>query len=285
VFATLPATAAFAGSATHRAGLRLGTASSAKAAVAMPPRSRLTGLVCHRALQPAARAMYVRALMRPITGTLRMEMRFELLSKSSTAPRAVNLHGGGLGTWISPPNPTLGQRSGDVWIVPHPVYNLPAPAVYHYRVSFRWIGSDGRILSTRTRRSNHCFQPELRPDLLVSSITIQQIPGKPAKEQYVAAIENQGLSAAGPFDVTFTPGASNAPGSPAPVAKTKALQYLGPGATRDVSFEGPICTTLLTPPAVVVDPNHTVDEYDYDNNALTVAATCPLLTSAAPPAP
>jgi hypothetical protein len=274
VIVTLPSTAAVAGSTT--------SAPPITPAVAAPARSQLAGFACHQALEPVARSMSVRAVMRPITGTQRMEMRFELLSRSSTATGLVTLHGGGLGSWILPPNPTLGQRPGDVWIVPHPVYNLIAPAAYHYLVSFRWIGTGGTVLSSRTRRSGNCLQPELRPDLLVSSITVQPILDKPANEQYVAAIENIGSTAAGPFDVSLTPGAA-APGA-TPVAVTKPLERLAAGATRNVTFVGPACTALSAP-TIVADPNRMVDEADYDDNSLAVAATCPPLTTAPVPAP
>jgi len=279
VVLSAPAGAAFAGSSVPRAALAVDsetTSPGGGAGVQAQPRSHLAGFVCHQALEPADRLVSVRAVMRPVTGTQRMQMRFELLSKSSTANAFVALHDGGLGSWIAPADPTLGQRPGDVWIVSHPVSDLPAPAVYRYRVSFRWIGAGGHILSTRTRQTAKCFEPELRPDLLVSSIAVQPIPDKPAKDQYVAAVENKGLSAAGPFAVTFPPGAASAG---AAVTITKTVQRLDAGATRDITFVGPACTALSAP-AVVVDPDHTVDEYDYADNSLTVAGTCPALTSA-----
>ena len=246
---------------------------------AQAPRALLAGFSCHPAFLPRHRSMYVRAVMRPVTGTVRMQMRFQLWS-NLLAPGVPSLHGAGLDTWISPPNPTLGQRLGDVWIVPHPVRNLEAPATYQYRVTFRWIGAAGRIIQTRSLDSPDCAQRELRPDLLVSSIAVAANPANPMTDQYVAAIKNQGVTGAGGFAVTFTAGGSATGG--APVVKTKTINHLGPGATKDVTFMGPLCTSS-TAPTVVVDPDHTVHEYDYTNNSLTVAATCPALTTAAVP--
>ena len=258
-----------AGSFVRRTGLAAPRTHSAFAAA---PRSHLAGLVCHKALQPTDRSVSIRAVMRPVTGTERMHMRFELLSKSSTGG-VQSVPGNGLDSWISPPDTSLGQRPGDVWIIKDfQVANLPGPALYHYRVSFRWIGTAGRVISTRVRSSASCYQPELRPDLLVSSITVQPIPGKPAKAQYVAAIENAGLTGAGLFAVTFAPGGGT-------VTMTKAVQHLGPGATRHVTFVGPACTAS-TAPTIVVDPNQTVPEYNYANNALTVPPACPPVTVA-----
>ena len=253
--------------------------SRARFALASLPHSHLSEFRCHTALLPADRSVSVRAVMRPVVGTQKMEMRFELLSRSGAAAPFVDLHGGGLDTWISPPDATLGQRAGDMWIVSHPVTGLPAPADYRYLVSFRWTGPGGRVLATRTRASGDCYQPELRPDLRVSSIAVLAIPGKPAQEQYVAAITNDGLTVAlGPFAVTFTAGGTSMAGV-APVTTTKTVPSLDAGATRDVTFVGPTCTAS-TAPTVVVDPGHTVDEYNFTDNSLTVGPSCPALTSA-----
>jgi hypothetical protein len=244
------------------------------------PHSHLAGFRCHTALLPVDRSVSIRAVMRPVASTEKMEMRFELLSRPSPGAAFTGLQGGGLDSWISPTDSTLGQRSGDVWIVSHPVADLPAPAYYRYRVSFRWTGAGGRVLATRTRRTVDCYQPELRPDLLVSSIAVVPLPNAPGKDQYLATIENRGLTAAqGPFAVTFTPGASSTPGIN-PVTTTKTLMRLDAGATRNVAFVGPACTAS-TAPTVVVDPADTVDEYSYTNNSLTVNAGCPPLTPAA----
>lgn len=259
---------------------RSGAAGAGGAGTAAP-RARLTMFACHKALDPTGRSVSVRAVMRPVTGTQRMQMKFDLISVSGTPPVVVSRQGNGLDAWISPPDPTLGQRPGDVWILQRfMVSNLPAPAHYHYVVTFRWLGTGQHILSTQTLSTVHCYQPELRPDLLVGSISVQAIAGKPMRDEYVAAIENQGRTAAGPFDVTFTPGAT-ATGAGTPVTITRTVERLGGGVTRYLTFVGPACTASSAP-TVVVDPGppYMVDEYDYTNNALTVAAACPPLTSA-----
>jgi hypothetical protein len=268
--------------------------------IAPPPRAQLTGFSCHQSLLPASRTIFVRAVMRPITrmegtqtiSTTRvMQMQFELLSKATETAPVVTLHGAGLGSWISPPDRTLGQNPRDKWIVGHLVSDLPVPARYRYQVSFRWFGAGGQVLSTLTRRTEPCREPDLRPDLIVGSITVQPIPGKPMRDQYVAAIENIGGTAAvGPFAVqfTYTPPISAAGGTTAtgtPVTITKYLQRLGSGAEpKDVTFDGPACTAQ-TAPTTVVDPDHSVAESNYDNNSLTVPATCPALTDAPVAAP
>jgi hypothetical protein len=274
VVITAPATAAFAGSTARRGGL----------AADAPPRAHLAAFACHTAVAQADRSVSVRASMRPVTGTEKMQMRFELLSRSGPGGVFAEVPGGGLGTWITPSSPTLGQRSGDVWIVSHPVSNLPAPAVYRYRVTFRWTGAGGRVLTTRTRMSADCRQFLYRPDLLVSSISIQPIPGKPKKDQYVATIANGGLAPTpGNFAVSFTPGASPTMGA-TPVTTMQTLPPLAAGATTVVTFAGPACTET-TAPTVTVNPGHRVDESNFANDSLTVGPSCPPVSSAPATAP
>ncbi|HEY5318425.1 MAG TPA: CARDB domain-containing protein, partial [Solirubrobacteraceae bacterium] len=234
---------------------------------------------------PADRAVSVRAVMRPVTGTQKMQMRFELLTSPSLGAPFVEVPGGRLDSWISPADPTLGQHHGDVWLVPDHVRNLPAPGYYRYRVSFRWIGIRGRVLATRTRSSSDCFQPLLRPDLLVSTIALAPSPTKSTKDLYVATIANDG-NAPTPvsFTVAFThPAAAGAPGA-APVTFTKTMQRLAPGATGQVTFDGPVCSAA-TAPTVLVDPDDSVDESNFSNNSLTVNPSCPAVTAAPTPTP
>jgi hypothetical protein len=251
--------------------------------VSTGPRAQLDSLVCHKAPARADRSVSVRAVMRPVTGTQKMEMRFELLSRTG-GPGASFVDLPGLGSWIAPPDPTLGQNARDVWIVPDTVTNLPSPAVYRYRVSFRWTGAAGRVLARRTRTTGDCRQPAFHPDLLVSSISVQPIAGMPKKNQYVATIDNIGVGPTqGGFAVSFTPGASLTAGM-APATQTKYLPALAAGATNVISFAGPACTAA-TAPTVVVDPGHTVGESNFANNSLSVDPTCPATTSAPPTVP
>jgi hypothetical protein len=238
----------------------------AVASSAEPPREKLTSFMCHKALAPANRTVSVRAVMRPVTGTKRMSMRFELLTRGSAAVPFADVRGSDLGTWMDPADPpTLGEEPHDVWTVSHPVGNLPAPAEYRFRVTFRWTGANGKVLASRTRVSAACFQPELRPDLLVQSILVQPVAGKPNQAQYEATIRNAGATAAGPFQVVFTTGGST-------VSKTRTIQRLGRHESVRERFIGPACTAA-TAPRVTVDPNHRIDEFNPSNNSLT--ATCP----------
>ncbi len=233
-------------------------------ASAVPPRSHLRSFVCRRAVDPVGRTISVTAVMRPVTGTMRMAVRFDLLSRSRSGGTFSPIHGGDLGTWLSPiDQPTLGQRPGDVWVVNHPVAALPAPATYRYRVVFRWTGAKGRVLATKTRVTANCYEPELRPDLSVKSIAVQPILGKPNLDSYVVLLKNGGATAAGPFTVEFA-----VPG----LIVDRTVQRLAAHATRTEIYQGPLCTTT-SDPTVTVDPAHRILDLNPNNN--TLQATCP----------
>ena len=236
----------------------------ASVSAAAPPRSQLTGFSCTHALDPGARAVAIKATMRPLTGTRKMAIRFELLQRSPGLP-VQEVSGGDLGVWRSPPSPTLGQLPGDVWRLQKSVYNLDVPFTYQFRVSFRWSGVHGKVLGSTTRYTQTCRQRELRPDLTVTSITVAAVAGHPKKELYTAVIANQGLTGAGPFQVLFAPGDTSPP-------TTDTVAFLGAGKTRTLSFVGPLCDAA-NPPTVSADSASQVDDFNRANNVL--AAVCP----------
>jgi len=244
------------------------SASTTRGSTVPPPRSVLSSFACTHALDPGARAIAIKANMRPLSGTRKMAMRFELLQRSPGLP-VQEVSGGDLGVWRTPPNPTLGQLAGDVWRLQKSVYNLAVPFTYQFRVSFRWTGAHGKVLGTATRYSRTCRQRELRPDLAVTSITVSAIAGHPKKELYTAVVANQGLTGAGPFQVLFAPGDTSAP-------TTDTISFLGAGKKRTLSFTGPVCDSA-NPPTVSADSASQVDDFDRTNNVM--AATCPASTT------
>jgi CARDB len=247
--------------------LAAGSALIPSAAGADTPHARLRSMVCQRALDPPARAVGVTAVMRPLPGTRRMELRFDLLGRGPQASAFSAVRGGDLGAWLSPHDPTLGRRSGDVWNLSHPVVDLVAPATYRFRVSYRWIGARGKVLGSAVRLSPSCYQPELRPDLIVQSLVVKPIAGRPKLDQYVAVIRNNGLTASGPFAVLFSPGGTA-------TARSRGVPSLAPKAKIRESFTGPACTSALTP-TVTADPNDQVDDFNRANNSLSAVCSAP----------
>jgi hypothetical protein len=126
-----------------------------------PPRAQLEAFACHRAPNALDRWITVTAVMRPVSGTQRMALKLDLQRKPAHSDSFVNVHGGDLGQWRYPDSPpTLGQRPDDVWRLTKDVVNMAGPAVYRYRVEFRWTGTGGRMLDDMVRLSPRCGQPK-----------------------------------------------------------------------------------------------------------------------------
>ena len=234
---------------------------AATAVSADPPRSQLTKPMCVTALDPPSRAMSITAVMRPLTGTTKLQIKFQLYSRTSSTRPFTRVRGGDLNRWVSPSDPTLGERSADVWTVIKQVVDLKAPATYRLRAIFRWIGDHSKVLGTTVRTSPSCYQPELRPDLQVKMINVDAVPGNSNANEYVAVIHNRGATAAGPFQVQFIDGS---------VVKSHSVTSLPAHATIRQRFLGPLCTS--GPATVTADPVDAVDDYDRANNSLRV--TC-----------
>jgi hypothetical protein len=227
-------------------------------------RASLAAIACHQAVNPLQREVSVQATMRPLTATRGLEIKFAL-SVSSPGQAAGPVVASGLGQWLTPSNPTLGRRPGDIWKLSKAVYNVGAGS-YQYAVSFRWLGARGKVLRTTTLDSSRCAIKELRPDLVVRSVKVKRVPHRPARNRYQAVIANQGHSASGPFSVLF------APGVPGVSSQTRQAHSLGAGKRVTVKFTGPACDAA-DPPSVVADPTGAVNDSQRSNNALTVA--CP----------
>jgi CARDB protein len=244
--------------------LALGPVSARASTTAIPARAVLTSFACQHALDPPNRSVSVRAVMRSVTGTRALSLKFDLLENQGGSTRALT-GAGDLGVWLSPKDPTLGRRPGDIWELTKAVSNLDAPAGYRFRVTFRWLGAHGKVLATALRQSASCGQPELRPDVLVKSVAVTAIAGKPHKQLYTAVIANQGASSAGPFEVLFTPGDGS-------VSQMHTVTRIDAHSARRLSFAGPLCNAA-SPPTVVADSADQVDDPERGNNAMTV--TCP----------
>jgi hypothetical protein len=230
-----------------------------------PPRAGLHAFSCVKAIDPVNRSVGVTAVMRPLAGTRHMAVKFDLLVSHGRGTPVRALHAGDLGSWVHPSTPTLGQLRGDVWNLQKRVVALHAPAVYRFRVHFRWQGARGPVIGAATRYSRRCSEPELRPDLVVRSIAVAADPNHPDQDQYTATIANTGNSGAGPFDVLF----ATADGS---TTATHTVSLLRAHSSRIETFSGPVCSSADTP-TITADSADQVDDLNRSNNALQ--ATCP----------
>ncbi|MDQ6820453.1 MAG: hypothetical protein M3076_08985 [Actinomycetota bacterium] len=244
---------------------------AAVAAPAPPPRASLTGFVCQTALDPATRGIAVTAVMRPVPSTDHMQVKFDLIvtgRRGHPFRLAKQKKSSSFGKWISPANQTLGQLPADVWKPIGQAANLFAPAYYRLRASFRWLGAGDAKLAQSTRTSATCFQPELRPVLVVRSISIVSLPAVPGEDAYDAVIANRGVTAAGAFDARLSEGQT--------VVGSATVPGLAPHRTHRVRLDGPACTAgeLIT---VAADPAHLIDVASRMNSSLTIA--CPTVVA------
>jgi hypothetical protein len=235
-------------------------------AAAAPPRDQLRDFQCQRAVEPAARAVSVTSVMRPVSRTQAMAVRFELLSRANGASAYTPVTGSDLGRWISPADHTLGRRPGDVWILQKPVDDLPA-ATYRFRVSFRWIGAHRRVLATAQKSTGVCRQPELRPDLAIRRIAAPRLDLSGTRDLYAVTVANYGATTAGAFLVQLGPPDGSTPSQ-------VQIPRLPAHATTQVTLRGALCAAGA--PTVTVDPPDavpTVDDFNRKNNVATASCT------------
>lgn len=235
-------------------------------AAAAPARAQLSPLACTTALDPAGRGVDVTATMRPLAGTQQLEASFSLLERPAGTRAWTAVAGAGLGAWVSPTDPlTLGQRPGDVWTVSHPVTDLPGPAAYRFSVVFRWLGTGGKILGQQKLGSGVCQQPELRPDLVVGTVTLMPSPAGRNRRVYAATISNTGLTAASAVPVELTVGS---------VVARKTIKRIDAHGSQTVRFMGPACNAA-TPATVTVDPADQIDVSSRTGAVANVSCTLP----------
>jgi hypothetical protein len=133
-----------------------GSCSPAAIAVARHPHAELTRYACRLAQNPQHREIALTAVMRHIGGTAHMAIEFSLFREAAGSSSFHHLHVGGLDQWISPRDPTLGQRNGDVWKLDKVVSDLAGPAVYRLKATFRWTDAHHRVLLHTSRETPVC---------------------------------------------------------------------------------------------------------------------------------
>ena len=227
-------------------------------AAAATQRSYSAPLVsCTTGLLPTQRSLEVDAAMRPIPGTVRMGLRFDLLQRTQQTSSFAAIPVPGLGVW------KRSHKSVPSYEVDKGVDNLAAPASYQLRVGFRWYGAGGRVLRTVHKLTKICHEPDLRPNLKVRNVIVEPPLTAGGKWHYTVVVRNAGGSAAGPFNVSYSP-----PGAP---LQTLPIAGLAADAISRVTFAGPACDST-SPPTFTVDAANQVGESnEADNSAV---ATC-----------
>jgi len=221
------------------------------AAPAAVPRSAAKAVLagCERGQDELDRAAVFDGQMRTLPGASRLRMRFTLQVSTPDSPRWSAVAAPGFGTWVSS-SPGTAR-----YVYTKRVENLLAPASYRVLVRFRWMTPEGRILARAKDYSKGCRQPDPRPDLVVSSLSIQPGP-RAGRSRYLAFVRNRGRSkaTASTLRVAFD-------GTALPLAPVAAL---APGEGVVVTVEGPACTEGA-PVDLDADAAEAVDESDEDN--------------------
>jgi hypothetical protein len=234
----------------------LALALAAPAASAAGPRWAAKALLsdCERASASGSDGAAVfEGQMRVVRGAARMQMRFTLQARSSDSSHWSAVNAPGFGTWVSSAPGT------SRYVYTKRVEGLLAPASYRVQLRYRWLSADGRTLATARRSSRACRQPDPRPNLVVSSLTLRPA-AKPGRSRYVAFVRNTGRSAADESVLRVAFGDAELPLAP--------VLALEPGEGVEVSVEGPACEPG-EPVDADADAGDAVDERDEADNRFT----------------
>jgi CARDB len=209
---------------------------------------------CHPSDDVSQRFATFAGQMQAVKGTARMAMHFTLLERLN-APDFTAVGLTELRPW------RRSKKGASSFIYTQRVTALRDGGTYRMRVQFRWYGSDGKVMKTKTMRSGACHQPAPLPNLQISSIT-----GSPGAlqgtEAYVITVANTGSGDAGAVTVALKVDGG--------VATTGQIPVVAAGKTATLKLSGPTCTSVVR---AIADPRDAIDETnEKDNSLLTV---CP----------
>ena len=230
------------------------------------PRSAARALLsaCERGTDQLDRAAVFEGQMRMISGasrmqmrtlrrTARMQMRFTLQARGPDTTRWSAVAAPGFGSWVSSAPGT------SRYVYTKRVEGLLAPAEYRVQLRFRWLNAAGRTIASTRRSSRLCRQPDPRPNLVVSSLSVRPTARRD-RYRYVAFVRNTGRSAADASQLRVAFG-----GLVLPFAAVDALQ---PGEGIEVAVTGPACAQGA-PVDADADAGEAVDDRDEADNRFT----------------
>jgi len=243
-------------------------ARGADATSSAPAGARLAA--CHRSPSIDQRVAVVGTWMRPIDGGRRLAVRVDLYERTPGQRWAVRTDVPGLGVWTTPSDAGVGSRAGDVFKYRQAVGRLEVPAAYRFHVTFRWLAADGTVAREAETTTRACREPDLRPDLVLRSVTAAPSSSSPGLVQYAVLVGNDGKSTVARATVT-----ASFPGPAGPSPHRRNVRALAPGQTVRLTFTGPGCAAGGPPASFLADPANTLEEVDETNNALSAACPAP----------
>jgi hypothetical protein len=149
-----PGIVALAGSLAYLLALSgAGTAAAGAASSASKPIASATLEQCVTAVAQEERSATFAAEMTAVPGTVRMEVRVDLLERQPHEATFHTVSAPGLGSWsVSTPHVKVFKFLDKVT-------NLTAPAFYRGAVRFRWLGARGRVIKALDLRTARCQEP------------------------------------------------------------------------------------------------------------------------------
>lgn len=243
----------------------LATASEAAPRAALTPAVRSPYdarlLSCKRSPRTDVRTAVVAASMRPVGAGRRLALKVDLYQRPLSGGRwALRADVPGLGVWTPPSDPSIGSRVNDVFKYRQAVGRLVVPYAYRFRVSFRWSDASGAVVREAVATTAICREPDLRPDLMLSDVTVEDGPTADTS-LYTVTVRNAGRSSASNVGVTWSLSSA-----------TRTIRRLGPYESVELTFTGARCQAPAGP-TFLVDPANAIDEARETNNSLL--ATCP----------
>ncbi len=196
--------------------------------------------------------------MARVPESMRMAMRFTLLSTLTPTGRSKRVHVPGLGRWHKA-KPDVGAFS-----YKQEFLNLTAGGSYSVRVDYRWYDDAGTVVKSTKRRSPACRQLDRLPNLRVQIASAQPTQTN-GVWRYGLRVGNDGLTLVTGIAVRLSIDGS--------VAGNATVAALDPGGWTRVSVRGPACARWVD---AEVDPEAAIAESnELDNRQQLACADLP----------
>jgi hypothetical protein len=228
---------------------------TAAPAAAAPGRAVLAG--CSKSVDVTQRSAVFQGSMRAVRGSVRMQMRFTLQSRTREDPVYRAVAAPGFGVWLT------SDRGVGRYVYTKRVEQLLAPAAYRAVVRFRWLDARHHVIARARRTTRACREPDPRPNLVVGEVIVEPEMGG---ARYVALVQNTGRTDAPPFVLRFA--AAGTPFATVPVGGLAAHDSTRVAVDRAVCAPGEAI-------AAEADPDAVVDERRETDNVLETICPAP----------
>lgn len=208
---------------------------------------------CETGAKPSERRATFKSWMHSVPGSVRMAVRFRLVSQAP-GRSAERVEG--------PAELNVWHRSHfgvTRYVYSQTVKRLEQGTSYRMVVRYRWYDANGEIVKRAKRTSHDCVQSGDLPNLIVAGVAYD--PTDVGTWHYDVTVKNKGQAVAENFVVTLLVDGA--------VVDERTVESLDAGNSTDVELNGPPCLHLRA----IVDSEETVTERHEDDNSFS--STCP----------